>query len=155
MGNTPDDEAPVFVELDDCSDAASGDICVDPDLTPPELDRSSVSASFEPGAQVDGSGTLVVDFSARDDKAGISTISYRVMDPQGFSHTGYLEHENSDGATYHGDATAWKTYTLQVKLPRGSPPGQWRVESLDIRDKAGNRKHHQFIELLVFSADGY
>ena len=86
---------------------------------------------------------------------GCGKIAKQLERLQGFSHTGYLEHENSDGATYHGDATAWKTYTLHVKLPRGSPPGQWRVESLDIRDKAGNRKHHQFIELLVFSADGY
>jgi hypothetical protein len=33
--------------------------------------------------------------------------------------------------------------------------GTWRFESLDLHDKAGNRKHHQFIELLVLSADEY
>jgi len=157
VGNTPDDETPVFVDLDDCRDAEDGDACVKPDLTPPELDRSSLSAEFQPAddSSDDGSGTLKVDFLARDDKAGIGTVSYRVMDPQGFSHTGYMEHENQYGATYHGNPTEWKTYTINFKLARGSPPGQWRLESLDLHDKAGNRKHHQLIELLVFSADAY
>ena len=41
----------------------------------------------------------------------------------------------------------------RVSLRRSE--GQWRLESLDLHDKAGNRRHHQFIELLVFSADEY
>jgi len=158
VGNTPDDEPPVFVDLPLCDDAskAKGDFCVDTDVTPPELDRQSIVASFSPSdSGVDGSGTVVVKFQARDDKAGIGTISYRLMDPQGFSHTGYLAHDNQWGATYRGDPSAWKEYSLEVKLPRGSPPGRWRLESLDLHDKAGNRKHHQLIELLVFSADEY
>ena len=107
------------------------------------------------GAQPDGSGTVIVTFLARDDKAGIGTVSYRLMDPQGFSHSGYMEHDNQYGATYHGNPSAWKEYSLKVPLAKGSPPGKWRLESLDLHDKAGNRRHHQFIELLIFSADEY
>lgn len=155
VGNTPDDESPVFVDLGACDDTenAGGDVCVVPDLSPPELDRNSIYASMTPSdpEAPDGSGSLRVKFKARDDKAGIGTISYRLMDPQGFSHTGYMQHSNQFGCTFHGDATAWKDYDLKIQLARGSPPGKWRLESLDVHDKAGNRKHHQFIELLVFS----
>ena len=157
VGNTPDDETPVFVDLEACGDAGKGEACVDPDQTPPELDRESVSASMVPADEgaPDGSGTIKVKFMARDDKAGVGTVSYRLMDPQGFSHSGYMEHENQYGPTFVGDANSWKEYELKLKLARGSPPGSWRLESLDLHDKAGNRKHHQFIELLVFSADEY
>jgi len=157
VGNTPDDEDPVFVHLEECAVADDGDACVDPDITPPELDRDSVRGSMTPAdeEEPDGSGSVHVKFRARDDKAGIGTVQYRVMDPQGFSHSGYMEHDNQYGATFHGDPTEWKEYNLKVKLARGSPPGQWRLESLDLHDKAGNRRHHQFIELLIFSADAY
>jgi len=155
VGNTPDDETPVFVELEACDAADAGDACVVPDETPPELDRESISASMAAADEdaPDGSGTITVTFMARDDKAGIGTVSYRLMDPQGFSHTGYMAHDNQYGPTFVGDADAWKEYTLTVETARGSPPGHWRLESLDLHDKAGNRKHHQFIELLVFSAN--
>ena len=72
-----------------------------------------------------------------------------------FSHTGYLAHDNQYGPLFRGDANVWKEYTLKVETARGSPPGNWRLESLDLHDKAGNRKHHQFIELLIFSANDY
>ena len=158
VGNTPDDEAPVFVDLPECAGAdPRADACVDTDVTPPELDRDSVRGSMTPADAdvMDGSGTVIVNFLARDDKAGIGTVSYRLMDPQGFSHSGYMSHDNQYGATYHGDPRAWKEYSLKVKLAKGSPPGKWRLESLDLHDKAGNRRHHQFIELLIFSADEY
>ena len=140
---------------DDVNSADAGDACVVPDETPPELDRESISASMAAADEdaPDGSGTITVTFMARDDKAGIGTVSYRLMDPQGFSHTGYMAHDNQYGPTFVGDADAWKEYTLTVETARGSPPGHWRLESLDLHDKAGNRKHHQFIELLVFSAN--
>ena len=60
---------------------AQGEACVDADLTPPELDRDSIDASMTPSEEdsPDGSGNVNVKFLARDDKAGIGTVSYRYV----------------------------------------------------------------------------
>jgi hypothetical protein len=82
--------------------------------------------------------------------SGIGTISYRIMDPQGFSHFTYLKHNNSYTTVYAGDPSAWTNFEARLDLPKGSPPGDWRVESIELHDKASNRKNFQLIELLVF-----
>jgi len=153
VGNTGDDEYPVLLELLACkSGDAEAKECVGEDHLPPQLDRLSVAARVhqKDDDKQHGSGTVTVTFKARDDKSGVGTIMYRIMDPQGMSHSGYLEHDNSYGPVFTGDVQEWKEYKLEMALPRGSPKGTWRLESLEMHDKAGNRKHHQFIELLQF-----
>jgi len=153
VGNTPDDEFPVAVALPECAKGASLSAaapCVQSDITPPELDRTSLAAKVERDAGGKGKGEAVITFRARDAGAGVGTIGYRVMDPQGMSHAGYVKHDNAYGPAFKGDPAAWAEYELRFALPRGSPPGRWMLESLDIHDKAGNQKHHQMVEIAVF-----
>eukprot|EP00960_Hanusia_phi_P074820 768320-Hanusia_phi.AAC.18 len=155
VGNTPNDEFPVLTDLQQCAKGTKispDNICVEQDVSPPILDHESIRIQVEPmqASEPDGASVVKVYFKAKDDKSGIGTVGYRLMDPQGFSHQGYMSHENEYGPIFHGDSSAWNEYTLKVELAKGSPGGKWQLESLDIHDKAGNRKHHQFIELLQF-----
>ena len=164
VGNQNDDEEPKFVRLPQCAagtklEAGAKQTCVVADTLDPELDVESVKASVTPGGVPPGSpaGTesvsrqAVVQFRARDfGGSGLGTISCRIMDPQGFSHVVYVTHANAYTTVFDGDASAWGKYEARLELPKGSPPGEWKVEAIELHDKAGNRRSFQLIELLVF-----
>jgi hypothetical protein len=99
-----------------------------------------------------GETNVEIKYWARDDKAGLGTVSYKLRDPQGIEHFYYHQHENSHTLFFQGDATEWKQYTATVTLPVGSAPGTWGVASIALHDKAGNRKFYDFTETLIFEA---
>lgn len=112
----------------------------------------SVTAIPTNPAMPNGETNVEIKYWARDDKAGLGTVSYKLRDPQGIEHFYYHQHENSHTLFFQGDASEWKQYTATVTLPVGSAPGIWGVASIALHDKAGNRKFYDFTETLIFEA---
>ena len=94
----------------------------DPDLTGPELDYEALEVSarpLQPDAP-DGATRVRVRYTARDDKSGLGTVSYKLRDPRGVDHFAYHYHDNFHTPTFEGDPQAWTTYEIEVVLPAGS-----------------------------------
>jgi hypothetical protein len=47
-------------------------------------------------------------------------------------------------------ARAWHTHTINVTLAPGAPAGQLGLHSMEVYDKAGNKRSYDFIETLHF-----
>ena len=124
----------------------------DPDVTPPELDLNNISVSSSPTNPSAPNGETVVniEYWARDDKAGLGRVNYRLLDPQGTSHFEYHYHPNFYSTFFSGNASAWAPYRIHLVLPVGSAPGTWGLESLELSDKADNVAAHSFVENLHF-----
>ena len=91
VGNTPNDEFPVLMELQQCAQGTElsvDNIWVVQDLSPPSLAPESIKIQVESAesSQHDGASVVKIQFKAKDDKSGVGTVAYRLMDPQGFSH---------------------------------------------------------------------
>lgn len=110
----------------------------------------SVTATPANADQPNGETNVTIKYWARDDKAGLGTVSYKLRDPQGVEHFYYHQHENTHTLFFKGDATQWKQYSATVTLPVGSAPGTWGVASMTLHDKAGNRQFYDFTETLIF-----
>lgn len=52
-----------------------------------------------------------------------------------------------------GNPGIWRKYKVSTLLPRGSAPGLWGVESIDLYDRANNVKHYNFVELVRFDLE--
>ena len=126
----------------------------DPDTQPPDLDLNNITVRAAPTNPSAPNGETVVniDYWARDDKAGLGTVSYRLLDPQGTSHFEYHYHPNFYTTFFSGSPSAWASYHINVVLPAGSPPGTWGLESLELADKVDNVAAHSFVENLHFEA---
>ncbi|MFT4762948.1 MAG: hypothetical protein ACI9OH_000032 [Oleispira sp.] len=110
----------------------------------------SVTAEATNSVLPNGETNVVINYWARDDKAGLGTVSYKLRDPQGIEHFYYHQHENSQTLFFNGEATEWKQYSATVTLPVGSAPGTWGIASMTLHDKAGNRQFYDFTETLIF-----
>ena len=58
-------------------------------------------------------------YLARDDKSGVGSVSYRLLDPLGGSHFDHHYHDNFYTDFFKGDPTVWATYTISIILPKG------------------------------------
>ena len=123
-----------------------------PDYEPPELDLNRISIVATPTVPdaPNGETQVVIRYLARDNKAGVGPVAFRLRDPQGIEHHYYHYHENFYGSFFSGDPSAWKQYTATVLLPVGSVPGTWGLASIDLGDKALNSKSYSFVEIVRF-----
>jgi hypothetical protein len=123
-----------------------------PDVIPPEIDLNRITITGTPvnPASPDGETLVTIVYYARDDKSGLGMVTYRLLDPQGISHVQYHYHDNFYTLFFNGDPTAWKRYEISVVLPKGSPPGTWGLQEMEVYDKARNRKSYSFVETLHF-----
>ena len=62
----------------------------------------------------------------------------------------FVRHPAIHTIFFNGDPTAWARYEINVVLPKGSPPGTWGLQEMEIYDKARNRKSYSFVETLHF-----
>jgi len=126
-----------------------------PDSVAPVLDLDSISVSASPTQPEapNGETKITIIFSVSDDKSGLGSVNYRLLDPQGGSHFNYFYHPNTHTLFFSGDPTEKKEYTINVVLPVGSPPGEWGLQSMELSDKVDNQARHSFAELLHFEAD--
>ena len=126
-----------------------------PDYKAPELDLNRIVVYAEPTNKEapDGETLVTINYYARDDKSGLSGVSYRLKDPQGTMYFEYHYHENFYTEYFDGDPTVWKKYTISTILPRGSVPGIWGLAELTLGDKAWNHKTYNFVETMIFEPD--
>ena len=126
------------------------------DGQPPELQLNTIAISAAPTnpAAPNGETKVTIVYYARDDKSGLGQVSYRLLDPQGGSHSEYHYHENFRTEFFVGDPTAWKRYEINAVLPVGSAPGTWGLESMELSDKVDNKNAQSFVENLHFQAGG-
>ena len=122
-----------------------------PDSTPPELDLNTITIKAEPTTPEAPNGETRVDitFRARDNIAGYDSSGIHLRDPQGVRHE--YSHWTGDSNMYFtGDPTVYRTYEKTVVLPIGSPPGTWGLSDMTLYDKAENRLHVDFTEIVRF-----
>ena len=117
-----------------------------------ELDLDALVVSAQPLVPdaPDGATRVKIGYTARDDKSGLGRVSYKLRDPNGNEHFSYHYHENFHTGHFKGDPTRWKEYTLTKILPKGSAPGTWGLQLLEISDKAGNTRKESFVEVMRF-----
>ncbi len=128
-----------------------------PDSTPPELDLNKITIKAEPTNPVAPNGETRVDitFRIKDDIAGYGSSRIHLRDPQGvrhgFSHYGPNHTQGLQPNLYFiGDPTVYHTYQKIIILPVGSPPGTWGLSDMTLTDKAENRLHVDFTEIVRF-----
>lgn len=126
-----------------------------PDSAAPEIDLNKIYVKATPTKPEapDGETLVEITYYAKDDKSGLGQVGYILRDPQGIAHAEYHYHENFYTMFFNGDPTAWKEYKINVVLPRGSSPGIWGLETINVMDKAGNRKSYNFAENINFQVN--
>jgi hypothetical protein len=134
-----------------------------PDFTAPEivqnddpgagLHRIQVSAVPTHPEAPNGETLVTIRYQARDDKAGLGSVYFELVDPQGLVHADYHYHPNFYSRFFVGDPTAWTEYELVVVLPVGSPPGIWGLSNLYVADKVDNTRAYRFAETVAFRLD--
>ena len=125
----------------------------DPDFKKPVLDvnRITVQASPVNPSSPDGSTNVEINFYAKDDKAGLDVVSYKLMDPLGKVHFNYFYHADFYTLFYsNGDPAVYKLYKIKTTLPKGSPPGRWGILEIVLHDKAKNINTYNFLETMHF-----
>ncbi|MCC7071561.1 MAG: hypothetical protein IT383_09570 [Deltaproteobacteria bacterium] len=120
-----------------------------PDHTPPLLDQDALSASAEPTnpEAPNGETFVTITYRARDDIAGLGTVSFRLLKPSGDTLFDYHLHDNFYTPYFDGDATVFSDYSIEILLPVGSEPGTWALKELTLCDKAGNCRANELTEL--------
>jgi Carboxypeptidase regulatory-like domain len=123
-----------------------------PDYLPPELDVNKISIEAVPTNPLapNGETRVRIVFYARDDKAGIRTLNYSLLDPQGISHNYYYTHDSWKSRFFKGDPNVWTRYEINEVLPVGSAPGRWGLAKMEMLDQAHNSKFYNFQEVLHF-----
>lgn len=126
-----------------------------PDTEAPELDLNRMVVYAEPTNKEapDGETLVTITYYARDNKAGLGKVMYRLRDPQGVMHYEYHYHRNYYNTYFDGDPTVWERYIIKCILPKGSAPGIWGLAEMDLTDKALNSKTYNFVETLIFEPD--
>ena len=142
FSNSPNDEPIQTITINSSNSDNEG----------PEIDLNRMSISAEPTHPdaPDGETKVEITYYARDDKSGLGTVSYRLLDPQGISHFEYHYHDNFYTEYFYGDPKAWTKYVINIVLPKGSAPGIWGLSSMNIEDKAWNTKKYDFTETVFF-----
>jgi hypothetical protein len=140
-----------------------------PDYIPPVLDVNAISIKATPThpKAPDGETLFEMEFFAKDtsaypgNEAGVKHGYYTLRDPQGKQH-GFSMQNDFDkikGNFYYlvtdpeGRPGFWRKYKVSTLLPRGSTPGLWGVESIDLIDRSNNTKHFGFVELVRFDIE--
>ena len=140
-----------------------------PDFIPPVLDVNAIAIKATPTnpKAPDGETLFEMEFFAKDssvyigNEAGVKHGSYILRDPQGKQH-GFSMQNDFDkikGNFYYlvtdpdGKPGFWRKYKVSTLLPKGSSPGLWGVESIDLIDRANNTKHYSFVELVRFDIE--
>lgn len=140
-----------------------------PDYIPPVLDVNAISIKATPTHPTapDGETLFEMEFFAKDSSAypgnesGVKHGSYILRDPQGkqFSFSMQNDFNKIKGNFYYllydpdGKPGYWRKYKVSTLLPKGSSPGLWGVESIDLIDRSFNTKHFNFVELVRFDLD--
>lgn len=141
-----------------------------PDHIPPQLDLNAISIQATPTYPTapDGETLFEMEFFAKDSsafagkEAGLMNGDYVLRDPQGkqfhYSMQGDLTKQFKMDFYYRiedpeGTPGIWRKYKVSTLLPRGSAPGIWGVESISLVDRANNRKHFSFTEIVRFDIE--
>lgn len=127
-------------------------ISANSDITPPEIDLNQLTVTAEPTNPTAPNGETVVEFTFRvlDDISGYSQGYFNLRDPQGID-TGFYHYQPRRGDLYPlPDELDWQEYTATVILPAGSAAGLWGVSEFTVRDRAGNFKSYDFVEIVTF-----
>lgn len=140
-----------------------------PDYIPPVLDLNAISIKATPThpQAPDGETLFEMEFFAKDSSAyagnesGIKVGSYILRDPQGKQHWNSMQNDfdKIKGNFYYlvsdpeGKPGIWRKYKVSTLLPRGSSPGLWGVESIELVDRANNIKRFSFVELVRFDIE--
>lgn len=128
-----------------------------PDATPPELNLNTITIKAEPtNPQAPNGETLVeITFQVRDNISGYDSSRIHLRDPQGVRHGHSHYSPNHVKGTepnlyFIGDPTVYRTYQRNILLPIGSPPGTWGLSDMTLYDKAANKRHVDFTEIVRF-----
>jgi hypothetical protein len=123
-----------------------------PDSIAPEIDLNRITVRARPSVPEapNGETFVTIEYYARDNKSGLGTVNYTLLDPQGVSHFEYHYHANFYNLFFRGDPVAWQKYTINIILPRGSVPGIWGLQTMELYDKAGNKRSYSFVETIRF-----
>lgn len=126
-----------------------------PDNEAPELDLNRMAVYAQPTNKdaPDGETLVTITYYARDNKAGLGKVLYRLRDPQGIMHYEYHYHRNYSSIYFDGNPAVWEKYTIKCILPKGSAPGIWGLAEMEMEDKALNSKTYNFVETLIFEPD--
>jgi hypothetical protein len=140
-----------------------------PDYIAPVLDLNAISIKATPThpQAPDGETLFEMEFFAKDSSAyagnesGIKVGSYILRDPQGKQHWNSMQNDfdKIKGNFYYlvsdpeGKPGIWRKYKVSTLLPRGSSPGLWGVESIELVDRANNIKRFSFVELVRFDIE--
>jgi hypothetical protein len=141
-----------------------------PDFIPPILDVNQIYIKATPSNPTipDGETLFEMDFFARDSstynnqEAGINNGFYTLRDPQGktfnFGIQGDLDKQFNTSIFYSlkdpiGKPGDWRKYHVATLLPKGSAPGLWGVESINLSDRAFNSKNFNFTEIVRFDLE--
>jgi hypothetical protein len=141
-----------------------------PDYIPPILDVNQISIKATPSNPTapDGETLFEMDFFARDSsaylnqEAGLNNGYYTLRDPQGkiftFGMQGDLDKQFKTSIFYSlkdpiGKPGDWRKYRVSTLLPKGSAPGLWGVESINLSDRAFNNKNYNFTEIVRFDLE--
>lgn len=143
--DSPDDQAKQLITIQSSN----------PDTEAPEIDLNNISITARPTNPEMPDGETIVDITyyAKDNKSGLGRVSYILRDPQGISHTEFHYHDNFYTEFFEGDPTVWSAYSINIILPKGSAPGIWGLSSMNIQDKAWNKRGYDFTETIVFNVD--
>lgn len=140
-----------------------------PDFIPPILDVNAITIKAIPTnpKAPDGETLFEMEFFAKDsssypgNESGVKHGSYILRDPQGKQHWNSMQNDfdKIKGDFYYqlldpeGRPGYWRKYKVSTLLPKGSAPGLWGVESIDLIDRANNTKHYNFVELVRFDIE--
>ena len=123
-----------------------------PDTQAPDLDLNALSVTATPVNPSAPNGETIVEFTFRvkDDISGYSVGAFNLRDPQG-NNFNYYHYQERRGNFYPlPEELEWTEYTATVILPPGSAPGIWGVSEFTVRDRAGNFKSYDFVEIVRF-----
>jgi hypothetical protein len=122
------------------------------DVESPYLDVNNINISATPiyPQGPNGETQIKITYYAKDDKSGLGTVSYSLVDPQGIAHNNYHYHENFHSLFFKGTPNELKQYEVSLLLPEGAPPGKWGLTHIKLVDKASNQKTYEFTEIVHF-----
>jgi hypothetical protein len=120
-----------------------------PDTAPPVTDRVWAAAPTRPQVYDDGSGaTLRYGLYVQDEPGAGFWKGRLVLDGPGTVEVvAPITLSPSDqGGLLCGDAQNWDPWYVEcdvpVRLPAGSPTGDWKVKAVSLTDRAGNTKRY-------------
>ena len=126
-----------------------------PDTEHPELDLNNIQITAEPTnpSAPNGETKVQITFRVRDNISGYNLASLSLRDPQGIEHNYGVYNDDTWSLFPTGETSEWQTYTRDILLPVGSPPGTWGLMEMTIYDRANNFKSYDFTEIVHFDIE--